>query len=252
MMVEAGAAFAAALVGGLAGSAHCVGMCGPFASWHGLRRGRALPRQMAYHGGRLATYLALAAAAGLAGEGLRELAAMVDLQRGLAVAMGGALVAIGVAWLLLPAGAPGPLGKGWARLSGKLLAVAGGSGGVTGPWLLGMSSTLLPCGLLYAFVLAAAATGSLGGSVATMMGFWLGTVPALAATGWLARRVGQGPLRHSRRVVGALLIVLGVVGVVQRWPGAEATEQPADCHEVGASTLAPRLKAGSPNRPDSP
>ena len=229
MITAAATAFAAAFVGGFAGSAHCVGMCGPFAGWQGLRQGHALPRQISYHGGRLATYLALAAAAGLVGEGLQRAAGMVDFQRGLALLTGGALVAVGAVWLLAKPGPAGPIGRGWARLSGRLLAVAGSSGGTLGPWLLGMSSTLLPCGFLYAFVLAAVTTGSVGGAVATMAGFWLGTVPALAATGWLAQRMGAGPLRHSRRVVGALLIVLGLFGAAQRWPVDADTQAP--CHD---------------------
>ena len=234
MIIEASAAFVAAFVGGLAGSAHCVGMCGPFAGWQGLRQGRTLSRQAAYHGGRLSTYLALAAAAGLVGQGLRELAGMVDFQRGLALLMGGALVGIGATWLLARPGPAGPLGRGWARISSRVLAMAGGSGGATGPWLLGMSSTLLPCGFLYAFVLAAAATGSVPGAVATLFGFWLGTAPALVATGWLAQRLGSGPLRYSRRVVGAFLIVLGVLGTVQRWPATTADGKVAPCcHEDG-------------------
>lgn len=230
MSLELAAVFGAALVGGLAGSAHCVGMCGPFATYHGLGQARFGAGHISYHLGRLTTYLALATAAGMLGTGLSRLAGMLAMQRALAVMMGAALVLVGLAYAL-PPGRLGPLTRAWARVAGKLVSLVGGAGRMAGPYLLGLSSTLLPCGFLYAFALAALATGSTTGALATMAGFWLGTVPALVATSAAARWLRISPMRNMRRAVGVLLILLGILGTVARWPAASA-EDHACCHDA--------------------
>ena len=222
-----------AIVGGMFGSGHCVGMCGPFAGFAGTLRRGAWDASVAYQLGRLTAYLSLGVVAGLASELLAHVASLLEVQRALAVATGASLVAVGLVTLLggQRAGRLGRVGQLWARVVGELTAVARAAGPRTGPYLLGMSASLLPCGFLYSFALAAAATGTMSGALMTMAGFWIGTAPALLAATWLAGRVGQGLFRHARKMVGVTLIVLGVLGVVLRW-GAEPTAsgEPACCH----------------------
>jgi len=78
-----------------------------------------------------------------------------------------------------------------ARLAGPLLGRHGGAAS----YALGLVLGLLPCGFLYAALLAAAATGSAAGGALAMAGFALGTVPALAVVGLF----GAGVLRRFRR-----------------------------------------------------
>src|SRR5690606_28223191 len=59
---------ATAFLIGLAGSLHCVAMCGPLNV--ALRVGRATSTQMLYHGGRIAMYALAGAVAGALGHGL--------------------------------------------------------------------------------------------------------------------------------------------------------------------------------------
>ena len=64
--------FSAGLLLGLAGSGHCLAMCGPLVAalgprLHSLTRGRHFRRLLLYHAGRLATYLLLALPAGILG-----------------------------------------------------------------------------------------------------------------------------------------------------------------------------------------
>lgn len=73
---------------------------------------------------------------------------------------------------------------------------------------LGMAWGFLPCGLVLAALLAAAAAGSplLGGL--TMLAFGLGTWPLTWGMGWLARRPDwQTAVPHLRHI-GALAVVL--------------------------------------------
>jgi hypothetical protein len=76
--------------------------------------------------------------------------------------------------------------------------------------IIGLLAMFLPCGWLYLFVIAAAATGSPLMGAAAMVAFWLGTVPILAAVGVGVQSL-FGPLRkHLPAVMSCVLIVVGV------------------------------------------
>ncbi|MCB9739270.1 MAG: sulfite exporter TauE/SafE family protein [Deltaproteobacteria bacterium] len=230
------AAFTVALVGGVAGSGHCVGMCGPFAGFAGTARRGAWDGTAAYQLGRATAYLGLGVVAGVFGEVVGKAASMFELQRVLAVLTGVSLVVIGASYLFAPRRL-GRFGRIWARWVAELAAFARRAGPRAGPYLLGLSASLLPCGFLYTFAVAAAATGTLAGALLTMSGFWLGTAPALVATAWLAGRVGDGMFRHARKLVGVSLIVLGVLGVVGRWGSPPAEDgKPSCCHHAAKTT----------------
>jgi uncharacterized protein len=191
------ALFATALVGGFA---HCAPMCAPFvllqlpgdAGGTSLQRlgGGLLP---GYHLGRMTTYTALGAALGASGGALGMLAgARWALAALLALAAAGFLLQALKRVLPLPRRLREPgLAAPLARLAAPLLRRRSGLSG----YALGTVLGLLPCGFLYAALLAASATGSaLGGAVA-MAGFALGTVPALVAVGLF----GAGVLHRLRR-----------------------------------------------------
>jgi len=76
--------------------------------------------------------------------------------------------------------------------------------------IIGLCTTLLPCGWLYAFVITAAGTASPIFAAATMFAFWLGTLPMLVTMGAGVRSV-LGPLQ--RRVPVATAIVLLAAGL---------------------------------------
>ncbi|WP_368414641.1 sulfite exporter TauE/SafE family protein [Falsiroseomonas sp.] len=218
------AAVAAALfLAGLAGGVtHCAGMCAPFV----LAQAGALADRSAgggmvarlsgaallpYHLGRMLGYATLGAlAGGTAGlvtqlSGLRWLLA--------ALLLGAALLMAAQAAGLLPerwrpARLPrlpalsGPGGR-LSALVGWLLAAPGGWRGVG----LGLALSALPCGLLYAALAGAAATGSaLAGAIA-MAAFVAGTIPALVGVALMGRlflrRAGAG-----LRLAGAALFAL--------------------------------------------
>src|SRR5690606_41529760 len=96
-----------AFVVGLAGSVHCVGMCGGFviAITQTDRPGHRLIRHAAYYGGKSFTYAVLGAisgAAGGVGTGLLH-----DFQNGVSGGLGLILIMPGawlLCWLLLPRG----------------------------------------------------------------------------------------------------------------------------------------------------
>ncbi|HMN96690.1 MAG TPA: sulfite exporter TauE/SafE family protein [Phycisphaerales bacterium] len=204
----------AVLVASLLGSGHCVGMCGAFVAFavagddpRGAIPSRAL-LNVAYNLGRLTTYTLLGIVAGTLGAAVDLGGSAVGLQRVALAAAGGLMLAFAVVILLRTAGVavrrirvPRPLARIVAAGHRAAFALRPLPRAAT----IGLLTTLLPCGWLYAFAITAAGTASpwLGGVV--MAAFWLGTLPALAALGAGIQAV-SGPLRRSMPAMTALLL----------------------------------------------
>jgi len=218
-------ALLAGLAFGLAGSGHCAAMCGPLvllanpkpAGAGGV--GEASPISLAlhaalYHGGRTFTYLGLGAVAGLVGGAMARL----GLGRALAVIAGVALLLQALAATRAIATRLGSLGV--APVITRALGRAGTwmrTHRVQGPVVFGALNGLLPCGLLYAALTAAAGFGDLREALAFMAAFAIGTTPVLAllamAGGSLGARVPVTVRRAAPvalAIVGVLLIARGI------------------------------------------
>ena len=169
------------VVSGLLGSAHCLGMCGPFA----LAVGSAAPtwrtnlaRQACYSAGRIFTYAVLGATLAFCGRRLAGLLpGWTNLPACLALAAGGLLLVQG----LLAAGVLRPRGvSGAATCPGAagFRALLGGRG-LMDVFIAGLFTGLLPCGLLYGMLALAASTQDVVRGLVTMAAFGAGTVPAM-------------------------------------------------------------------------
>jgi len=178
----------------LIGSTHCVGMCGPFATMAfavGGKPTRSRWAMTAYHVGRLITYTAMGCMVGGLGAGVDSSANLVGLQRG-AVWMSAFVLGLMVAARALQLGGIRlPLActpRPWLAVVEAAHRAAWTLGPVPRAGAIGLVTTLLPCGWLYAFAAIAGGTGSVLGGAGVMGCFWLGTVPALSALGLGARR----------------------------------------------------------------
>lgn len=224
-----------AFLASVAGSLHCAGMCGPFAAfWSepGSARG-SLRAGLAYHGARLITYAALGALAGGAGRALDE-AVSGRVRAGAALAAGLVLVAWGLAGLLRHWGVrlPSlPLPRTFATCAGRAMSSLREKPPAMRAAIVGLLTTLLPCGWLHAFVLAAAATGSAPAGALFMAAFWAGTVPVLSAVGGGAGLL-RGPLRrHAPALSAATVLLLGVLALIHH---ARVLSSPEPCHDPNA------------------
>lgn len=172
------------LLGGLAGSLHCVGMCGafPLALAAGEAGGR-WRRQVLYNLGRVNALVFIGALSGAAGAALVASGPVREAERVLAVAAGALMIVVGLE-LLLSFGGVSRLGAAVARATvGRLLAGVLRSRSAAAPLALGIFNAFLPCQLVYAFAAQAAGTASVTAGMATMLAFGLGTVPAMLALG---------------------------------------------------------------------
>lgn len=220
---------AAALVG-LAGGVHCASMCGgvvtalsmadgariiplhPVPASTGARLGRLL----AYNLGRITTYVLLGAVVGTLGSAAMLLQQVAPIERLLFAAAHVFMIAIGLFLMgMLPA-----LSKIesagyfiWRRIQPFMTRVLPATNlpRATG---LGLLWGFVPCGMVYTMLLTALLSGSTGNGALVMLVFGLGTLPNLIGLGLLAsagKRMLQ--VRAWRRVAGAVVIVLGLIGV---------------------------------------
>ena len=160
---------------GVAGSVHCLGMCGPLMllSRGDRRSSMAWWAFLVHHAGRVTIYMVLGFVAGLSGGAI----ARAGWRNGLAITAGLVLIAqaSGVMSRLMGTG-PGRFiaivaARAGRRLPRQPLARAAAFGAING---------LMPCGLLYGALAAAAGLGDARASVAFVAAF-AGSLPAFAA-----------------------------------------------------------------------
>lgn len=239
------ALIASVFVASLLGSMHCAGMCGAFVAFAvGFDDDRPGPARWrlhaAYNGGRLLTYAGLGAIAGLIGGALDMAGSMVGVSRVAAAAAGATLILFGGAHLLRALGVR--LGTVRPpRLMQNALRSANRAAMALPPirraLVIGLMTTLLPCGWLYAFVAAAAGTGDAALGALTMAVFWAGTLPILVAVG-AGVRAAAGPLGSRLPVLMPLLVMAaGLYTIVSRL-GVSAE----DLRGVGARVEAASLE----------
>ncbi len=184
----------AALMAGLVGSPHCIGMCGGFA----VLCGRKMPDTAAWHLGRMTSYAALGALAGAFGSmvpGPSWAAAVVSF--GLMLWFSAALAG------LVPE--PRVIIPGLRKLGSAMAD----NPGLPTRYMFGIVNGLLPCGLVYAALSIPVATTYAGWGALAMIAFGLGTVPVLSAIALGVRRVVARDIR-VRRVVAAGVLIAGM------------------------------------------
>jgi len=190
----------AAALAGLVGSPHCIGMCGSFA----LACGGRVSHTAAWNLGRTVTYASLGALAGLAGES-------VPGPTWVATAVSATLVI----WFAaaLAGFAPDPT----LKIPGitKLATRAATRGDVSSRFVFGMANGLLPCGLVYATLGIAVASGDALTGALAMAAFGLGTTPALAVVALSVRRLAAERI-WMRRAVAVFVLIAGLWVVLQR------------------------------------
>ena len=204
----------AGLLAGLAGSAHCIGMCGGIAAALGSTAapgGRGLACVVGYNLGRVASYALIGGLAGLLGAGIGQgLGPAAPLLRLFAAAL---VILVGIQ-LTTRRNLLAPLERAGLRLWQRIAPLARRCMPVRNPAMalaLGGLWGWLPCGLVYAMALTAAATGSAGGGAAFMIAFGLGTIPAMALIGVAGGRLARF-LQHPgfRRGAGLGVLALGI------------------------------------------
>ena len=221
---------------GLVSSLHCAQMCGPIVLSYsialtqpvksstkpGPRLSPLLVSHLAYNGGRILTYTALGALAGLLGSTLSLLGRLAGISATLAVISGILMIVVGLFMLnLIPATL---LGSKLLRIPASFLRPVSGlisSPGASRRFLLGLTLGFLPCGLIYAALLKAMAAGSALGGALNMLAFGLGTAGSLLAIGIFSSAIRGRVTRWGSQFAAASVTLMGLVlvwrGLMPQW-----------------------------------
>lgn len=205
-------------LGLLGGFGHCLGMCAPFVLWvsdrfgePGAPRQRNLGPHVLFALGRLTTYTALGALAGFLGSIVAMAGTLVGVGRAASIVAGGLLVLYGLVGVVdvLPF-----YPRGGGRLFGRVAALLQRRQ-PRRPYGAGLFLGLLPCGLLYGALIAAAATGTALRGALSLAFFGAGTLPAM-----LGLALVSDLLRRRRGLLDTLSHVFVLaMGVWFLWQG---------------------------------
>ncbi|MGJ8550278.1 sulfite exporter TauE/SafE family protein [Winogradskyella wichelsiae] len=229
-----------ALVLGLLGSLHCVGMCGPIAFMLPVDRSNSLKKvsQIAiYHFGRLFAYSLIGLVFGIVGKSLY----IFGIQQQLSIIIGVLMITV----VLLPHHIVGkynlskPLYKGISKVKsalGKALKKKTADTFLT----IGFLNGFLPCGLVYMAVFGAIATGSLLEGSLYMVLFGLGTIPLMTTAIYLGKFLNSTIKQRIQKaipvfvvIIGALFILRGLglgIPYISPAPMVETATSAIECH----------------------
>ncbi len=209
-----------ALLAGLLGGVHCVGMCGGIVAAFSFRADGSKPPfrlHIGYNIGRVLSYMLFGALAGALGGSL-NLLEIRPLQTALYVLAQGVMILLGLylagwnQWVLVFEKAGGALWTHVQPLFRKLLPVKN----LPAALLAGMVWGWLPCGLVYSILVAALASGSATSGAALMLAFGLGTLPNLLGMALFAQQLQ--PFMQKllvRRVAGLMVAGFGAWGLIR-------------------------------------
>ena len=209
-----------AFIAGLAGSAHCFGMCGGMAGALGMRARmnatspmQATSSASLYHVGRIGGYATVGAIGGALGHSAHWALQLARFESALRIVAGVLTLLIAIR-ILSRWNAFAPLERVGARLWMKVQPLAKRASGNDRWWgnlVIGLLWGWLPCGLVYSMVLMTMTTASVLQGAAVMLAFGLGTLPAMLSSSLLAGtlpKLSQRPwFRHA---TGTAMLLFGV------------------------------------------
>ena len=207
--------FISALILGLLGSFHCIGMCGPIAFMLPVGKSNTLKKffQISlYHFGRLLAYSIIGIFFGLIGKSLN----IFGLQQGLSVAIGITMILL----VLIPSSflSKYSLSKPLFTLISKLKNALGKELKKKTPdtfLTIGFLNGFLPCGLVYMAVFGAIASGHILNSSVYMVFFGLGTIPLMTATVYMGSFLTTKTRNRIQKAIPVFVIVIGLLFIVR-------------------------------------
>ncbi len=204
-----------ALMTGLVGSLHCIGMCGPIAIALPLGNRNWFYKTIGgitYNIGRSITYGLLGALFGLLGQGIE----MAGLQQWASIGIG-VIMILSVFFPLLFRGKIAFesfffdfVGKLISRFR-KLFAISS----LPSLFVIGFLNGLLPCGLVYVAIAGAINTSDVMSGIVYMLLFGLATIPVMLAIPLIGNLIGTGIRKKFRHVLSVFIVLLGIIFILR-------------------------------------
>jgi uncharacterized protein len=226
-----------ALILGLLGSLHCVGMCGPIAFMLPVDRSNSIKKvsQISiYHFGRLLAYSIIGLVFGLVGKSLY----IFGFQQQLSIAIGIIMIVL----VLIPYKTLGkynlskPLNKLISRVKsglGQALKKKTSDTFLT----IGFLNGFLPCGLVYMAVFGSIATGSLLQGSFYMILFGIGTIPLMTSAIYLGKFLNSTMKQRIQKAIPVFVVLIGVLFILRGLGLGIPYISPAPIVEMATSTI---------------
>jgi sulfite exporter TauE/SafE len=210
---------------GFFGSMHCIGMCGPIVlayTTHGMQQPpslvASLSSHLTYNAGRVLSYTLVGGILGALGGGV---AAIEGVAFWFSLLSGVLLILLGLSLIKRIPWLPTPMQKsvGGASLSDRFYRATFGAlitqRTLESKFMVGLLTSLLPCGLLYPMFLKAASSGSALSGALTMFWFGVGIIPALMATGLAGSFLGAHVRRWGTIAAALVILLMGMVLILR-------------------------------------
>lgn len=226
-----------AVIFGLLGSFHCVGMCGPIAFMLPVDRTHSTKKIIqisTYHIGRLLAYSIIGLIFGLVGKGLY----IFGMQQQLSILVGVLMIVI----VLIPVHTfnkynfSKPIYQIISRIKsslGQALKKKSADTFLT----IGFLNGFLPCGLVYMAVIASIATQSAAQSSLYMALFGLGTIPLMTTAIYLGKFLNTTVKQRIQKAIPIFVIVIGALFIVRGLGLGIPYLSPAPIVEMATSSI---------------
>lgn len=206
--------FFSAIIFGLLGSFHCIGMCGPIAFMLPVDREKPVKKFfqiLSYHFGRLLTYSLIGLLFGFLGKGFY----FFGFQQQLSIIVGISMILVIIfPKLFKKMNFSNKINKVILKIKnnlGKELKKKGNDTFFT----IGFLNGFLPCGLVYMAIFGALATSNAYAGSLYMFLFGLGTIPLMTAVVYLGA-FAKGNLRLKiQKVIPVFVIFIGALFILR-------------------------------------
>lgn len=204
-----------ALLLGLGGSLHCLGMCGPIAftlSIDKRYKNKLLIQNLLYQIGRVITYFVLGIFAGFIGKSFN----IIGLQDKISIVTGVILI-LSVFFSLNKVQKINffkPLNVLIAKLKVKISHYIKRSN-YSSFIIIGLLNGLLPCGMVYTALTASIAAGGVLNASVFMLLFGLGTIPLMFFAVLIGNYAGMNWRHRIERIIPFIVIFVGILFILR-------------------------------------
>jgi sulfite exporter TauE/SafE len=204
-----------ALVLGLAGSFHCIGMCGPIAFVLPIDRSsklKAVFQTFLYHFGRLLTYSIIGVLFGFIGKGLY----FAGFQQRLSILTGVIMIII----ILIPYSLfnkynfSKPLYK-IINVVKQQLGLYLNKKSYKSLFLIGIFNGFLPCGLVYMALIGSISTGNIINGGFYMFLFGLGTIPLMTVAISVGNFLNLAIRKKIQKAIPIFVVIIGILFILR-------------------------------------
>lgn len=204
-----------ALILGLLGSFHCIGMCGPIAFMLPVDRSNSTKKVVQitlYHLGRLLAYSLMGLVFGLVGKSLY----IFGLQQQLSIVVGALMIVV----VLIPVQTfnkynfSKPIYKIISRVK-SALGQAFKKKTADTFLTIGFLNGFLPCGLVYMAVFASITTANAFQASLYMMLFGVGTIPLMTSAIYLGKFLNANIKQRIQKAIPVFVIIIGLLFILR-------------------------------------